>query len=236
MSEEERVDWFVDQALRAELKDLALALLESLDEQDFPTSIIADDLEALTKWLPVLRSVDVTKAFWEKILEVGKDQFWQVIEANLGAAGDALPSILGALKGAGKLTGFLEHWAVLLGRIPPEEEEAAEEVEEVTAEPEPAESVEGTSLEELGLSDRVYNVLKRSSRTLLGAAGVVEDDRVTLYVEDVLAILKSGAKRMSGEDFLLSGYVRNFGPVSLKELKTALQERGFLPAEEAKEE
>lgn len=66
--------------------------------------------------------------------------------------------------------------------------------------------------------------------------GLAEDDDRVPYVEEVLDILERGAKGMSGEDFLLSACVRLFGPKALKELKEALQEKGFLPEEPVKQE
>lgn len=113
----------------------------------------------------------------------------------------------------------------LSGLKPSEEEELEQE------------SVEGTPLRALGLSTRVHNALCRSG-DLRSAVGIPKDsDGYSLripFVEEVVKVLESGAEGMSGEEFLLSGYVRGFGPLALAELKEKLREHKFLPVEEPK--
>lgn len=220
MKDEGKEAWVVEVALRGELKKLALVLLDALDFQDCPISLIGEKLEALAEWLPVVQSEDFVEAFWGKIQAVATSSHSRAVKSNLEDR-----HILGALKSANDLAQFLERFAILLGEIPPEEEEAAEEVAAVG---------EGTSLTVLfpTLSIRASNALYRSKH-LAEEIGIPEDDpRRRPTVEDVLEILKSGAKGMNGEDFLLSSYVRSFGPKALKGLKTALREHGFLPDEE----
>jgi DNA-directed RNA polymerase subunit alpha len=88
-------------------------------------------------------------------------------------------------------------------------EEEAEPVEEETGLPS---EVYEIPLEQLDLSVRVFNSLRRTGITSVGE------------VLEMLAL---------GDDTLLT--IRNFGKKSLAELKTQLRERGFLEEEDAEE-
>lgn len=84
--------------------------------------------------------------------------------------------------------------------------EAIDVIETATAE---EMAKEGTPIEVLGLSTRVYNSLDR--------AGIAT-------VEEILEKLAEGDKEILA--------VKNFGPKSLAELKERLRAKGFIPAEE----
>jgi DNA-directed RNA polymerase subunit alpha len=108
-----------------------------------------------------------------------------------------------ALSSSAKLLmGHLQHLAGITA-----ESLAAMVEEEEPAEPE--DEVVEVPIEELDLSVRVFNSLKRTGITTVG---------------EVLELYKKG------DDALLS--IRNFGAKSLKELKEKLQSNGFLDDEE----
>jgi DNA-directed RNA polymerase subunit alpha len=108
-----------------------------------------------------------------------------------------------ALSSSAKLLmGHLQHLAGITA-----ESLAAMVEEEEPAEPE--DEVVEVPIEELDLSVRVFNSLKRTGITTVG---------------EVLELYKKG------DDALLS--IRNFGAKSLKELKEKLQSNGFLEDEE----
>jgi DNA-directed RNA polymerase subunit alpha len=88
--------------------------------------------------------------------------------------------------------------------MPVEEEEPVSTINSEAAE---------MPIENLDLTVRVFNSLKRTGITTVG---------------DVLELLEKG------EEAILA--IRNFGEISLVELKGRLVEKGFLPDEEAEDE
>ncbi|MBC7222734.1 MAG: DNA-directed RNA polymerase subunit alpha [Anaerolineae bacterium] len=114
-----------------------------------------------------------------------------------------------ALSSAAKI--LVEHFLLVsnLGREPEPAEEAVEPEAAYAIPPDVAETV----VEELGLSVRAYNCLKRAGITKVG---------------QILERLQKG------RDELLS--IRNFGEKSLEELLAKLEEKGFLEGVEIPEE
>jgi DNA-directed RNA polymerase subunit alpha len=107
-----------------------------------------------------------------------------------------------SLKDASRI--LITHLRLIAGLTLEEEEEAAEEEEGLPS------RVYESPLEQLDLSVRVFNALRRAGITNVG---------------EVLELLASG------DDAILT--VRNFGQTSLKELKAALEEHGFMEDLEA---
>lgn len=140
---------------------------------------------------PVKRvSFDVSRA------RVGQMTNYDRLTINVWTDGRIAP--MDALKQSAHI--LVSHLRLVAGLMPEEEAPEAEEVPGVSSE------VYEIPIEQLDLSVRVFNSLKRTGITSVG---------------EVLEMLTRG------DDSLMT--IRNFGEKSLTELKERLEERGFLP-------